>query len=108
MTPGGSERPLRKEVRLSIYWLVVGMFVMLVSPGLSIYASVLINQHTITRTQEAQAQAEAAARVEGLRVYCRLIGTQVDVYSEAVTDVGRKAHDTWLEEYRRSGCLPRK
>ncbi len=103
-----TDKPLRREVRLPIYWVLVGVAVMVVSPLLSIYASAQINQRTIERTQAEQAKAQAQARVEGLAVYCRLVGTQVDVYSEAISDAGKRAYVTWLTEYRRSGCTPRK
>lgn len=106
----GSEpqRRIRREIGIPVYWLVVGIAVMVVSPLLSIYASVQINQRTAQRAQAAQAKSEAQARVEGLAVYCRLVGTQVDVYSESVTAVGKRAYTTWLTEYRKSGCTPRK
>lgn len=99
---------LRREIKIPIYWLIFGTLVMFVSPLASIYASVQINQRTIERTQAEQARAQAQARVEGLAVYCRLVGTQVDVYSEATSVVGKRAYTTWLTEYRRSGCTPRK
>src|SRR6185295_3811637 len=99
---------LRREIRIPIYWLVVGLMVMVVSPLLSIYTSVKISQRTIVQTQTEQAKAASQARVEGLAVYCRLVGTQVDVYSEAITSTGKRAYDTWLTEYRRSGCKPGK
>lgn len=107
-TKGPNGQPLRREIRLPIYWLVVGLMVMIVSPLLSIYASVQINQRSAEQAAKTQAAAEAKARVEGLAVYCRLIGTQVDVYSEATSAVGKRAYDTWLAEYRRSGCRPGK
>jgi hypothetical protein len=93
---------LRREIRIPIYWLVVGLMVMVVSPILSIYASVKINQRTIEQSNQARAAASAQFQV----VYCRLVGSQVDVYSEAQTEVGKAAYATWLAEYKRSGCEP--
>jgi hypothetical protein len=104
VTGAGGGEPLRKEIRIPIYWLIVGLCVMVVSPLASIYASVKINQKTIAQSEHAQ----DAARVQALAVYCRLLGTQVDVYSEATTDVGKRAYGTWLAEYRRTGCQPGK
>lgn len=105
-TEGTSGEPLRREVRLPIYWLVVGLAVMIVSPLLSIYASVQINQHAAAKARQAQAQAEAKQRVEGQAAACRLIGAIIDVYSESVTAAGKRAHDTWLIEYTKAGCQP--
>lgn len=95
---------LRREVRLPIYWLVVGLLVMVVSPIASILISVKINKRTFDQAQRAQQEA----RVEAISRYCRLLGSQVDVYSEAETPVGKTAYQTWLTEYNASGCLPRK
>lgn len=95
-------KPLRREVHIPIYWLVVGLMVMVVSPIVSIVVSVQKAQNTFDEAQRAQARA----RVEAVAVYCRLIGVQVDVYSEATTPVGKRAYVTWLDEYRRSGCQP--
>jgi hypothetical protein len=104
MTALADETPqsLRREVRIPIYWLIVGMAVMVISPLLSIYISVKINQRTIEQNNQARAAASAQFQV----VYCRLVGSQVDVYSEAQTEVGKAAYATWLAEYRRSGCEP--
>jgi hypothetical protein len=100
----GEESPtaLRREVRIPIYWLVVGLMVMVVSPILSIWISVKINQRTIE--QNNAARAESSRQFQS--VYCRLVGSQVDVYSEAESDVGKAAYQTWLDEYRRTGCKP--
>lgn len=106
--PGVAVTAVRREVGLPVYWLVVGLAVMVGSPVLAIFASVKINERAIERTQATQAAAQAQARVEGLLVYCRMIGTSVDVYSEATTQAGKRAYTTWLTEYRRSGCTPRK
>jgi hypothetical protein len=93
---------LRREIRVPIYWLIVGLAVMLVSPILSILVSVKINQRTI----EGNEAARAEARVESLVRYCRLIASQIDVFAEAETPVGRDAYRTWLTEYQIQGCLP--
>lgn len=98
--PGGA--PLRREVRIPVYWLVVGLMVMVVSPLLSIWVSVQINQKTMAQAQRVQTEARAEALVR----YCSLIGSQIDVYAEAQSTVGQRAHDTWLAEYKRSGCQP--
>jgi hypothetical protein len=97
-------RSLRREIQVPIYWLVVGLMVMVCSPILSIIVSVKINQRTFNAAQEAQQAAKAEATLR----YCRLLGSQVDVYSEATTAVGKDAYNTWLTEYRLQGCEPRR
>lgn len=91
-----------REIRIPIYWMVVGLLVMVASPILSIYASAKINERTIAENERAR----VAARVESTLRYCRLLGSQVDVYSEATTDVGKAAYKTWLTEYQIQGCKP--
>jgi hypothetical protein len=97
-----NDPPLRREVRVPIYWLVVGLMMVVVSPILAIYVSVHINQRTIKQNDAARAAAAQQFQV----VYCRLLSAQVDVYSEAQTGVGKQAYETWLDEYRRVGCQP--
>lgn len=96
--------PLRREVQVPIYWLLVGLAVMVASPILSIWVSYQINQRTIAENEAAKTQA----RVESTLRYCRLLGSQVDVYSEATSTVGKDAYNTWLTEYRLQGCQPGK
>lgn len=89
-------------VHIPAWWVIVGVMTTVLTPILTIYASVQINQRTIEQNEQAKVQArhEATAR------YCRLIGSQLDVYSEARTEVGKKAHQVWLSEYQLQGCTP--
>lgn len=93
---------LRRDVHIPLYWLIVGLAVMVVSPILSVLVSVRVNAATIAEIEAAKQQA----RAESLVRYCRLIGSQIDVYNEAQTEVGQKARDVWLAEYQLSGCQP--
>lgn len=93
---------LRRVVQIPIYWLFVGIAVMVVSPMVSTGVSVWVNKRTM-------AQAEAARRatqVESLQRACRLIGAQIDVFGEAESPVGQRAREAWLLEYRLSRCQP--
>jgi len=94
--------PLRRTIHIPIYWVVIGLMVMVVSPMLAIQASVNISERAIEKNEQSRREQSAQFQV----IYCRLIGSQVDVYSEAQSEVGRNAHDTWLAEYQRSGCQP--
>lgn len=106
---------LRREIRVPVYWLIVGLAVMIVSPILSIVTSVQINERTIIRNEQERQRTEqqvesARARIqtETIARYCRLFGSQVDVYRDAVTPVGEKAYQAWLAEYKNLGCTPTK
>lgn len=95
-------QPTTQVIQIRIYWLLVGIAVMLGSPVLSIFASAQINE----RTMEASQRAQEATRAEATLRYCRLLGSQVDVYSEATSPVGKDAYATWLAEYKLQGCKP--
>jgi hypothetical protein len=92
----------RREIHVPVYWLIVGLAVMVLSPVLSILVSVKINQRTIEQNEAAKAQA----RVESVARYCRLLSSQIDVYADAQTPVGKDAYRTWLTEYQTQGCEP--
>lgn len=96
----------QRVVRVPIYWLIVGIVTTLVSPVLSVVASARINANTVQRTIAANEASRQEARAEALVRYCRLLGSQVDVYAEATTDVGKEARQVWLAEYQRNGCVP--
>lgn len=101
----GKYRPLlRGEVRVPVYWLLVGIAVMVVSPILSILISVKINERTLAENEAIK----RAAQVEGLQRACRLIGAQVEVFDQAESPVGEKAYKAWVQEYRLSQCQPPK
>jgi hypothetical protein len=102
LDPGDSVTKLRREIRIPVYWVMVGLVVMVVSPILSIVVSVKINQRTIQVNERARAEARAESSVR----YCRLVGSQVDVYADAVTPVGKTAYRTWLTEYKLARCQP--
>lgn len=75
-------------------------------PILSILLSV-----TIAKSNEAEAERKRMETVEQQQTeqrlrFCRLISSQIDVYDEAQTPVGREARTTWLREYQIQGCLP--
>lgn len=88
---------LRREIRVPIYWLVVGMAVMLVSPILAVAASVHIAENRAER-----ARAESAQRS------CALFSALLDTYDETppLTPAGRNVRATYLEFYTRNGCEP--
>lgn len=92
----------QRVIRIPLHWLVVGVMISLLSPVLAIVVSVHVNNNTI----KANEAAKAEARREALIRYCRLLGSQVDVYAEATTQVGKDARAVWLREYQINGCQP--
>lgn len=95
-------------VHIPLWWVLVGVASCILTPILSIFASVQIAQNNQAETQRVAAAAEVRVREEGRQRMCRLVGAQVDVYKEASTPVGLAAYETWLVEYRTQGCQPPK
>lgn len=93
-------------VHIPIWWVIVGVMTSVLTPILTIWASVQISERTIQQTIAESQRAQAEARAESLVRYCRLLASQIDVYSEATTPVGRDAYRTWLSEYQIQGCQP--
>jgi hypothetical protein len=89
-------------VHIPLWWVVVGIATTILTPIFTIWASVQINMRTIEQGNQARAEAVSASTQR----YCRLIGSQIDVYAEAQTAVGRDAYRVWLTEYQSQGCLP--
>lgn len=90
------------QVQIPFYWLLVGLIMCLISPTLAVVLSVKINNHTIAESE----RTKAATRDEVRERTCRLIASQINVYDEAVTPVGKDARRVWLQEYQIQGCQP--
>ncbi len=97
-----------RDLRVPVYWLIVGIASMVLSPMLSIFASVTIAEHNAALTQERQTKAQVQAQVESRKVVCSWIATNLDVFDETppASAAGRSLRDRYLELYRISGCLP--
>lgn len=100
--------PLQRDVHIPIYWLVVGLAVMVVSPVLSIFASVQIANHNRDKAEQAAATASAEAKEEGRLRICGLFGALLDTYVEAppTTQTGKRVQATYLEFYTLNQCQP--
>jgi hypothetical protein len=100
-------RPQR-VVRVPVYALLVGVAVMVVSPLLSILASVQIAERNAERVIAEQQKTEVAARAEARRVACVFFALNLDVYDQTPPSMptGRNLRQTYLEFYRLSGCQP--
>lgn len=88
---------IRREIHVPIYWLIVGLAVMVVSPILAVVASVKI------------AERNAVQLAEQYRLStCNEYGRLLDIYKETppATETGRNVRELYVVEYRRRGCLP--
>lgn len=88
--------------------MLVGVASCVVTPVLSVWASIQIADNNRERAERQAEQVAVEVRVETTERYCRLFGSQVDVYKDATTPVGRDAYRTWLAEYNRMQCQPPK
>lgn len=98
----------QRVVRLPLYVLIVCIALTVVSPLLSIFASVQISERNAARVIAEQQKTEAAARVEARRVACDFFALNLDVYDQTPpsTPTGRNLRQTYLEFYQLSGCQP--
>lgn len=101
---------IKREVRLPVYWVLVGGLTSILSPLLALLGSVSIANHNTQEQFKQQAEQAAVLRQEGASRYCDLVRAQVGIYEETppITPAGTTAQRTWLAEYRRQGCLPSK
>lgn len=110
---------LRREITIPIYWLVIGLAVMIVSPILSIFASVQIAQNNAEKARHAAVEADlraqraaqlaaAETREEARLKTCDLFSALLDVYIETPppTEAGRNVQRTYLEFYKLNRCQP--
>lgn len=99
---------LRREVNVPIYWLVVGLVVMMVSPILSVIAAVKISANQADHTREEQAQASAATQAESRRVVCGWLSAYLDTFDETppTSPSGKNLQVKFIDLYRLSQCQP--
>lgn len=99
---------MTRPVQIPIYWLVVGMAVMIVSPLLSIFASVQIAEGNQRRVIAEQQKAQEAGRAEARVKACELFTALLDQYIETPppTPIGVGVQSIYLDFYRLNGCQP--
>lgn len=103
-----TQPPPRREIRIPIYWLMVGIAVVFVSPIASVWASVQIAERNAERSFKEQQRAQAAAQVQSRAVACSFFGASLDVYDETppVSATGRNLRAKYVELYTLTGCQP--
>lgn len=99
---------MRREVRVPIYWLMVGVAVAFISPLASIWASVKIANSNRERAEHVAQLAQTEAREEARLRACGLFTALLDSYVEAPpgTETGRKVQETYLSFYKLNRCQP--
>jgi Tfp pilus assembly protein PilX len=100
---------LRREVNVPIYWLVVGLAVMVVSPIFSVIAAVKISANQADHTREEQARAAAVTQAENRQVVCSWLSAYLDTFDETppASDAGKNLRLKFQDLYRISQCPPR-
>lgn len=90
------------------YLIGIAVATVVLSPVLSIVASVQIAERNSERIVADQKRTEAAATAEARRVACAFFTLNLDVYDETppTTPTGRNLRQTYLEFYQLSGCQP--
>jgi hypothetical protein len=90
------------------YVVAVGVATVLLSPLLSILASVQIAENNAERIVAEQKRTEAAATAEARRVACVFFALNLDAFDETppTSATGRNLRQTYLDFYRLSGCQP--
>lgn len=106
-----ASQAMRRTVQprpVPLYVVAVGVATVLLSPLLSILASVRIAESNAERIVAEQKRTEAAATAEARRVACAFFTINLDVYDETppTTATGRNLRQTYLDFYRLSGCQP--
>jgi hypothetical protein len=98
----------QRVVRIPIYWVIVGVAVMFLSPLLSFLMSVRVAEANAAETRAQQAKSEAATAAAGRAVVCAWFAAWLDVYDETppVSDTGRAVRAKTLELYQITGCQP--
>lgn len=98
----------QRVIRVPVYWLIVGVAVMFLSPLLSFLMSVRVAEANAAHTREQQAEAQAASQATNRVVVCAWFAAWLDVYDETppTTETGRTVRAKTLELYALTGCQP--
>jgi hypothetical protein len=87
----------RREIHVPVYWVMVGLLVMLISPVLSMVAAVQIAERNSIRMATEQRGRS-----------CSLYAALLDAYDEAppATATGKNVRKAYLQQYQSRGCSP--
>jgi hypothetical protein len=91
-----------------LYVLVIMVATMVVSPILSIVASVRIAEGRAEQTRREQAAVDLQVKAEGLRFFCDQFGRVADAFDPSKSPVGRDVLDVYVFLYNLINCVPPK
>lgn len=99
---------LRREVRLPVYWLIVGLAVAVASPVASVFAAVEISETKAANQDRRAAAVQAETQAQTRVVVCRWFAAALDLYVESppATEIQRNAQVAYLELYKLTQCQP--
>src|SRR5262245_49465657 len=100
--------PPQRVIRVPVYWLVVGLVTMLVTPWLSVFAAVKRADANRHRAEQQAVRAQLEAREEARLRTCGLFQALLDAYVEEPpeTATGRRVQATYLDFYNLNSCQP--
>lgn len=98
----------QRVVRIPVYWLVVGLCVMIVTPIFTLLAATTIANNNARRIVAEQERQKQAAQEEARRVACSFFSASLDAFAESppINKTGKALQENYLDFYRISGCQP--
>lgn len=101
-------QPVLRVVRIPLYWVIVGVFLTVASPILSIMASVSIAERNSEQIVAQQQEQQAAVRAETRQVTCAWFAASLDAFDETppTGPAGKNLRDKYLDFYTYAGCEP--
>lgn len=93
---------------IPVYWIIVGVACMIVSPLLSVLAAVNISENNAQRIIARQEQSKAEAAQTTRQLVCSYFAANLDAYAETppTTPAGKNLRQTSLDFYTNTGCQP--
>jgi len=100
--------PVLRVVRIPLYWVIVGVFLTVASPILSVMASVNIAERNSEQIILQREKQREAARQEARSITCAFLTASLDAYEETppVTPTGRNLRQKYVDLYEYTGCQP--
>lgn len=99
---------MRRPIHVPLYVLLVIVATMVVSPILSIVASVRIAENRAEQTRAEQAAVDRKVKAEGTRLACEQFGRVADAVDQAQSPAGREVRAVYVFLYNLINCVPPK
>lgn len=97
-----------RVVRVPVYWLIIGLFMMIGSPILSVLAATNIAKNNANQIIAEADRQRTAAREESRLASCAFFASSLDIYQAEppTTDLGKRLQRNYLDLYRITSCQP--